>query len=303
MEYLVVDDRFKSLHFGNSRLEKLWTGTRWAEGPVYVPAGKYLLWSDIPNDRAMRFDETDGSVSEFQKPSMNSNGQFIDHEGRVVRCEHRGRCISRIEHDGSRRVLASTWEGKRLNSPNDVLVKSDRSIWFTDPTYGIDHDYEGDQAESEIGAANVYRLDVETGIVTAVVTDMLRPNGLTFSPDESLLYVVDTGITHDPTCTPKIRVYDVRPDGASVSNGQLFTICDAGVFDGIRADVHGNVWAAAGDGIHCFDKNGTLLGKVLVPEVCSNFTFGGPKFNRMYICASTSLYSVYLNTRGVTLWK
>ena len=189
----VLDPRFARYAPGNVHLEKLASGCRWSEGPVYVPAGRYLLWSDIPNDRVMRWDETDGSVSVFEQPAWNPNGHTLDRQGRVLTCEHRGRCVSRREHDGSRTVLASHWNGKRLNSPNDLVVKSDGSIWFTDPTYGIDSDYEGDAAESEIGASWVYRIDPHSGEVQPVVQDMVRPNGLAFSPDERWLYVVDTG--------------------------------------------------------------------------------------------------------------
>ena len=180
----VLDPRFARYAPGNVHLEKLASGCRWSEGPVYVPAGRYLLWSDIPNDRVMRWDETDGSVSVFEQPARNPNGHTLDQQGRVLTCEHRGRCVSRREHDGSRTVLASHWNGKRLNSPNDLVVKSDDSIWFTDPTYGIDSDYEGDAAESEIGASWVYRIDPHSGEVQPVVQDMVRPNGLAFSPDE-----------------------------------------------------------------------------------------------------------------------
>jgi gluconolactonase len=294
----VLDPRFQKLVFGNVHLEKLYTGCRWAEGPVYVAAGKYLIWSDIPNDRLMRFDETDGSVSVFLQPALNHNGHSIDRQGRIVSCEHRGRCVSRIEHDGTRTVLARQYEGKKLNSPNDAVVKSDGSIWFTDPTYGIDSEYEGDAAESEIGASYVYRIDPSTRNVTAVVTDMVKPNGLAFSPDEKILYVADTGFSHDPTCTPKIRSYPVDADGHGVGPGSLFCECTVGMFDGFRVDTKGNIWTSAGDGVHCYDPDGALIGKIRIPEVVANVCFGGPKRNRLYICGTTSLYSVYLNAQG-----
>jgi len=297
-DFLVLDDRFRRYAMGNVHIEKLWTGCRWAEGPAYFAAGKYLIWSDIPNDRLLRYDETDGSVSVFLAPCNNHNGHTVDLEGRLVSCEHRGRAVTRIEHDGSRRILADRFEGKKLNSPNDVVVKSDGSIWFTDPTYGIDGEYEGDYAVSEIGACNVYRIDPVNGGVTAVITDMVRPNGLAFSPDEKILYVADTGQTHKADCSPDIRAYPVNSDGRSVGMGRKFVTSDMGLFDGFRVDVHGNLWSSAADGVHCFTPDGKLIGKILIPEVVANVTFGGRKRNRLYICGTTSLYSVYLNTQG-----
>jgi gluconolactonase len=265
-----------------------------------VPAGRYLLWSDIPNDRVMRWDETDGSVSVFEQPAWNANGHTLDRQGRVLTCEHRGRCVSRREHDGRRTVLASHWNGKRLNSPNDLVVKSDDSIWFTDPTYGIDSDYEGDAAESEIGASWVYRIDPHSGEVQPVVQDMVRPNGLAFSPDERWLYVVDTGASHVPDGPRLLRRYPVLPSGSLVGDGQHFADCSIGLFDGFRFDVDGNLWAGAGDGVHCLAPDGTLIGKVRVPEVVANVCFGGPKRNRLFICGTTSLYAVYLKATGAS---
>jgi gluconolactonase len=292
----VLDDRFHRLLHGSARIDQLWTGGRWCEGPAYLPAGRYLIWSDIPNDRLMRWDETDGSVSVFEQPCRNQNGHTVDAQGRLVACEHRGRCVSRIEPDGSRTVLADRFEGRRLNSPNDVVVKSDGSIWFTDPSYGIDSDYEGDRAESEIGASNVYRIDPASGAVTLVVDDMVKPNGLAFSPDESLLYVADTGRSHRPDCEPVIRAYPVADD--HLHDGHDFATCDSGMFDGFRVDTAGNVWTSAGDGVHVFAPDGTLLGKILIPEMVANVEFGGPKRNRLFICATTSLYALYVNARG-----
>lgn len=297
-DFVVYDDRFRSLAMGNVHVETLATGCRWAEGPAYFPAGKYLIWSDIPNDRLMRYDETDGSVSVFATPCNNQNGHTVDMEGRLVACEHLGRAVSRIEHDGSRKVLADRFEGKKLNAPNDVVVKSDGSIWFTDPTYGIDGEYEGDKAESEIGACNVYRIDPVTGAVAAVVTDMVRPNGLAFSPDESILYVADTGLSHFADCSPDIRTYPVAADGKSVGAGRAFVTSDIGLFDGFRVDIHGNIWSSCGDGVNCYAPDGTLIGKIKIPEVVANVEFGGRKRNRLYICGTTSLYAVYLNTQA-----
>lgn len=294
----LIDPRFKTLAFPNVHVEKLYTGCRWAEGPAWFAAGRYLVWSDIPNDRIMRWDETDGSVSVFRQSAMNSNGNTVDLEGRLVSCEHRGRCVSRTEHDGRRVVLADRYEGKRFNSPNDVVVKSDGSIWFTDPSYGIDSDYEGDAAPSEIGARNVYRLDPVSGVVVIVASDFVQPNGLAFSPDESLLYIVDTGVTHQANGPHHVRRFKVSADGTSISGGEVFATCPVGLYDGLRVDVHGNLWLSAGDGVHCHSSDGTLLGKILIPETVANMCFGGPKLNRLFICGTTSLYSVHLNTRA-----
>jgi gluconolactonase len=296
----ILDARFTKLVFGNVHLDKLYTGCRWAEGPAYFAAGKYVVWSDIPNDRVLRYDETDGSVSVFLQPAMNHNGHTVDREGRLISCEHRGRCVSRIEADGSRTVLASQYNGKRLNSPNDVVVKSDRSIWFTDPSYGIDSDYEGDAAVSEIGGSYVYRLDPATGTIVVVAEDFLKPNGLAFSPDEKLLYIADTGNTHVANGPKHIRVLEVSADGKSLAKGRIFAECTCGLFDGFRFDTKGNLWTSAGDGVRCYDPDGTLIGKIRVPEVVANLCFGGPKRNRLFICGTTSLYAIYVNARGAS---
>ncbi|WP_408004086.1 SMP-30/gluconolactonase/LRE family protein [Ramlibacter alkalitolerans] len=294
----VIDARFRKLAFGNVHLERLYTGCRWAEGPAWFAAGRYLVWSDIPNDRMLRWDETDGSVSVFRQPALNTNGHTVDAQGRLVSCEHRGRCVSRTEHDGTRRVLADRYEGARFNSPNDVVVKSDGSIWFSDPSYGIDSDYEGDAASSELGACCVYRIAPDLRSVTRVASDFVQPNGLAFSPDERWLYVVDTGATHREDGPRHIRRFRVQDDGARIDGGEVFAECGNGLFDGLRVDVHGNVWTSAGDGVHCHAPDGTLTGKIRVPEAVANVCFGGPKLNRLFICATTSLYAVYLNTRG-----
>jgi gluconolactonase len=296
--HVVLDPRFNAVIFPHTKLEKLWTGARWAEGPAYFPAGRYLIFSDIPNDRLLRFDECSNTVSVFRQPCFNENGHTVDPQGRLISCEHRGRVVSRTEHDGSRTILASHYQGKRLNSPNDVVVKSDGSIWFTDPSYGIDSEYEGDLSPHEVEGCYVYRIDPQSGELTAVITEMHMPNGIAFSPDESLLYVADTGTTHDPSVAPVIRVYRVNPDGKSVSEGRVFATCEAGLFDGFRVDVKGLIWTSAGDGVHCYHPDGTLLGKIPVPEICANVTFGGPKRNRLYIMGQTSLYSLFLNTQG-----
>ncbi|MCD6070107.1 MAG: gluconolactonase [Microvirga sp.] len=294
---VVLDDRFQGLHIGSARLEKLAEGCRWAEGPAYFPAGRYLIWSDVPNDRMMRFDETSGAVSVFRHSSGYSNGNTVDRQGRLVTCEHGNRRVTRTEHDGSITVLASHYQGQRFNSPNDVVVKSDGSIWFTDPAYGIDSDYEGHKAESEIGDCHVYRIDPHTGDVRVVADDFVRPNGIAFSPDERRLYVADTGATHVKDGPRHIRVFDVDDQG-SLSGGNVFATCTQGLFDGFRLDEAGRIWTSAGDGVHCYESDGTLIGKILVPEAVANVVFGGPKRNRLYICATTSLYAVMLPVNG-----
>jgi gluconolactonase len=297
----VLDPRFRRLTLAtNPRLELLWTGARWSEGPAYFAAGRYLVWSDIPNNRIMRWDETDGSVSVFRSPCHHTNGHTVDREGRLVSCEHQTRCVTRTEHDGSRTVLVDRIGGKRLNSPNDVVVKSDGTIWFSDPTYGIDTDYEGDAAPSELGASCVYRCDPATGACEAVTTDFVQPNGLAFSPDERLLYIADTGVSHVAGGPRHIRRFAVASDGRTLSGGEVFATCTAGLFDGFRLDVHGNLWTSAGDGVHCYAPDGALLGKIAVPEVVANVCFGGPKRNRLFICGTTSLYAIYLAVRGAT---
>ena len=298
-QYEILDDRFQKLIHKNAIIDTLWTGGKWCEGPAYLPAGRYLIWSDIPNNRVMRWDETSGAVAVFEHPCRNQNGHTVDAQGRLLACEHQARAVTRIEHDGTRKVLASHFEGKRLNSPNDLVVKSDGSIWFTDPTYGIDSEYEGDKSPSEIGASNVYRIDAD-GSITCVVTDMVKPNGLAFSPDETLLYIADTGQTHQPDCTPKIRVYPL--EGATVGKGRTFCECNCGLFDGFRVDTGGNIWSSAGDGVHCFAPGGTLLGKIRLPEVISNVAFGGPKHNRLMITGKTSVYAIYVNAQGTTAY-
>jgi gluconolactonase len=295
-DYETQDARFEKLIIGHAKLERLWTGSRWAEGPVYVPASRQVLWSDIPNNRVLRLVEEDSSVSVFETPCGYQNGHALDLEGRVVACEHLGRRISRLDHDGVWRPLAEHFEGRRLNSPNDVIVKSDGSIWFSDPTYGIDGFYEGALAKSEIGEALVYRLDPETGGIEAVARDRVRPNGLAFSPDEKLLYISDTGETHVPDTPRAIHVYKVGPDGWALSYDKVFAVCDNGFFDGFRVDRRGNLWASSADSVRAYAPDGTLIGRIRVPELVSNLTFGGRNRNRLYITAQTSLYAIYLNT-------
>jgi gluconolactonase len=298
-DYEVLDERFRRYVRMSARVETLYEGSRWAEGPAYFAAGRYLVWSDIPNDRMLRWDETTGTVGVFRAPAGYTNGNTVDREGRLVSCEHGARRVTRTEYDGSITVIADRYEGRRLNSPNDVVVASDGSVWFTDPTYGIDSDYEGYRAESEIGASNVYRVDPQTGACAVAADDFVRPNGLAFSPNERKLYVSDTGMTHVPGGPRHIRVFEVAPGGA-LTGGEVFATCTEGMFDGFRADEAGRLWAGAGDGVHCYDEDGTLLGKVRVPETVANVAFGGPRRNRLFICATTSLYAVLLPFAGVT---
>jgi gluconolactonase len=293
------DERFDSCYAGHVRVERLWTGARWAEGPAWFAAGRYLVFSDIPNNRMMRFDETDGSVSVFRQPSSNSNGNTVDNQGRLVTCEHQTRRVARTEHDGSLTVVAERFNDKRFNSPNDLVVKSDGAVWFTDPDYGILNDYEGDQAQSEIGNCQVYRVDSQSGDITVVADDFDKPNGIAFSPDEKHLFVADTGHSHNRQGPRHIRRFEVKSNGKSLGKSEVFAECSVGHFDGFRIDREGRLWTSAGDGVHCYTPEGELIGKIRIPELVGNLTFGGPKRNRLFICGTTSLYSVYLTTRGV----
>ncbi len=286
-EWQKLDDRFSGIR-GDAHFERLWTGGRWLEGPVYSPAGRYLLWSDIPNNRILRWDETSYQVSAFRDPAGNTNGHTLDEQGRLVSCEHGNRRVTRTEHDGSVRVLADGYNGGRLNSPNDVVVGTDGAIWFTDPAYGIDSDYEGHKGEIEVGGCHVYRIGPD-GALSVMADDFNRPNGLAFSNDGSLLYVTDT---EEAT----IRVFNVSGD--KLSGGDLFAECGNGAFDGIRLDSEGRIWGAAADGVHVYHPDGTLLGKLLVPETVSNLCFGGAKRNRLFLTATTSLYSLFTTVNG-----
>jgi gluconolactonase len=289
-EWEKLDDRFEGIR-GDSQLERLWTGGRWVEGPVYSPAGRYLLWSDIPNDRILRWDETSYQVSVFRQPAGNTNGHTLDTEGRLVSCEHGNRRVTRTEHHGAITVLASEYDGKRLNSPNDVVVKRDGSVWFTDPAYGIDSDYEGYKGPIETGGCHVYRIGTD-GVLTRVADDFNRPNGLAFSPDESLLYISDS---EEGT----MRVFSV--DGDKLTGGDLFAEAGHGIFDGFRLDTEGRIWTSAGDGVHVYHPDGTLLGKLHVPETVSNLVWGGPKRNRLFLTATTSVYSLFTTANGARL--
>jgi gluconolactonase len=284
-----LDDRFSGCS-GDPRIERLYGDCRWAEGPVYLAAARSLVWSDIPNDRMLRWDETTGVVGLFRHPCGYTNGHTLDAEGRIVSCEHGGRRVSRTEHDGSVVTLADRVDGNRLNSPNDAVVRSDGSIWFTDPSYGIDSDYEGHRAESETDGCHVYRVDPVTAACLRVADDFVRPNGLAFSDDERTLFIADTRRNH-------IRRFTVGDDLRLTDDG-VFAECTAGVFDGFRFDTAGRIWAGAGDGVHCFDPDGTLIGKLHLPEPAANLVFGGPKRNRLFVTASTTLYAILTNVNG-----
>jgi len=298
--FQIVDPSFAKYRIGNAGVERLTTGYRWAEGPVWFGDARCLLWSDIPNNRIMRWDEETGDVTVFRKPSNYANGNTRDRQGRLVTCEHDARQVTRTEYDGSITVILDRFDGKPLNSPNDVVVRSDDSVWFTDPPFGILSNYEGHVAPVEL-PTNVYRVDGRTGQATVVVGDIPRPNGLAFSPDEQKLYVVVSG-----AMPREIRAYDVVDNGTRLANGRVFIDCGAGVPDGFRVDTDGNLWCGWGggegqDGVAIFNPDGTLIGRILLPERSANLCFGGAKRNRLFIASSKSIYSVYVNARGTTL--
>jgi len=300
----VLDPRFLSYRLVSAAVERLATGMRWAEGPVWFGDGRYLLWSDIPNNRIMKWEEETGAVSVFRKPSNYANGHTRDRQGRLVGCEHGGRRVVRTEYDGSLTVLMDRFEGKRPNSPNDVVVKSDGSVWFTDPPFGILGFYEGAPAPAEL-PTQVYRFDPATGQATVVSADVARPNGLCFSPDERRLYVVESGAS-----PRRIRVFDLSADGTRLENDRVFVQCEEGeegkegeTPDGFRCDVDGNLWAGWGlgpgrDGVRVFAPDGTPIGHIHLPERCANLCFGGPARNRLFMAASQSVYALYVNTQG-----
>ena len=294
-DLIALDPRFQRYILFNTPIQRHYTGTLWAEGPAWSGVGRYLVWSDIPNDRQLRWIEDDGRVTEFRKPAGNSNGNTFDHEGRQISCEHGGRRVVRYNSDGSETVIADSFEGKRLNSPNDVVVAADNSIWFTDPPYGIRGNYEGFSAESELVNA-VYRVDRDSGRISKVTDEISAPNGLCFSPDQGKLYVADTGEGRE------IKVWDL--DGDRLRNGRRhaqLTLPGAGTItsaDGIRCDVDGNIWAGARPGVQVIAPDGVTIGVIRLPEVCANVCFAGMKRNRLFMTASQSLYSVYVGVRG-----
>ncbi|MEM7744663.1 MAG: SMP-30/gluconolactonase/LRE family protein [Pseudomonadota bacterium] len=283
---------FNTYVLGNAPLKQIATGFDWVEGPVWFGDADCLLFSDIPNNRIFRWNAETG-VSTYRAPSNFANGHTRDRQGRLVSCEHLSRRVTRTEQDGSITVIADGYKGKRLNSPNDVIVKSDGSIWFSDPHYGIKQDYEGQHAEQQL-PCNVYRVEENGGIIV-VADDFQCPNGLAFSPDESRLYIADTGRMYgdDPT---HIRVFDVTEGG--LRGGDVFHTISPGAADGFRCDTEGNIWSSAADGVHCIAPDGSLLGKILVPELVSNVCFGGRLGHRLFITATTSVYAISLNRRG-----
>lgn len=293
--YDIRDPRFLDCAVIYAGMEEIATGCRWTEGPVWFEDLGVLLFSDIPNERIMRWSPGQ-QPSIFRQPSNFANGHTRDRQGRLISCEHGGRRLTRTEPDGTITVLADNFDGKRLNSPNDAVVKSDGSIWFTDPTYGILSDYEGYRAEPEQAARNVFRLDPASGALTSVVDDFAQPNGLCFSPDETKLYIAESGSSHDASVPSIIRVFNV--EGGKLSGGDVFCTIDNGLPDGIRCDMNGNLWSSAEDGVHVFSPQGDLLGKILVPQRVANLTFGGPRRNRLFITATTSVYLVYVAATG-----
>lgn len=288
--YEAYDERFEPCTQGDAHLETLYDGCRWAEGPAYFPAARCLVWSDNPNDRMLRYDETSGAVGVFRQPAGYTNGHTVDGIGRLVSCEHGNRRVTRTEPDGSITVIADRFEGKRFNSPNDVVVSRDGAIWFTDPAYGLDSDYEGYRAPSEIGGCHVYRVDPADGRARVVADDFDRPNGLAFSLDERQLYIADSARNH-------LRLFDVA-DGGRLTGGDVFIEGTTPVFDGFRLDDTGRIWAGVNGGVHCIDPDGTVIGKILVPERVANVAFGGPRRNRLFLAATTSMYCVQLSVTG-----
>ncbi len=294
-----LDPSFAKYRIFSAAVERLATGMRWGEGPVWFGDGRYLLWSDIPNNRILKWEEETGQVSAFRKPSNYANGNTRDRQGRLVTCEHGGRRVTRTEYDGSIKVILDRYDGKPLNSPNDVVVKSDGSIWFTDPPFGILGNYEGSQATPEL-PQNVYRVDAASGRASVVAGDLRGPNGLCFSPDETKLYLVESRATPNRL----IRVYDVVDGGKRLANDRVFVDAGPGTPDGFRCDVDGNLWCGWGmgspelDGVVVFSPESQLIGRIRLPERCANLCFGGAKRNRLFMAASRSLYSLYVNTQG-----
>ena len=295
--YEYFEKKFYDLTVPIAEVEEHFSGCRWAEGPVWFNDGGFLVWSDIPNNRLLRW-MPEGGVSTFRASSNFANGNTRDREGRLVTCEHGGRRVSRTEPDGTIITIADKYEGKRLNSPNDVVVKSDGTIWFTDPSYGILSDYEGFKAEPEQKDCHVFRFDPKDNSLKAVADDFVKPNGLAFSPDESILYVADSGLSHDPSAPHHIRAFTVSSEG-KLAKSRVFAEVSPGLPDGFRVDVDGNVWTSCQNGVICITAGGTPLGKIKVPQMVANLTFGGPRRNRLFITATKSLYSVYLGTAGV----
>jgi len=296
--FRVIHESFARYRINAAKVERLATGCRWSEGPVWFGDGRYLLWSDIPNNRILRWDEETGAVGVFRRPSNFANGHTRDRQGRLLTCEHGTRRVTRTEYDGTITVIADRFQGKPLNSPNDIVVKSDGSIWFTDPPFGILGYYEGYAATPEL-PTNVYRVDGKTGQLSVATGDVNRPNGLAFSPDESKLYIVESAAPR------RIHVLDVVDGGTRLANKRVLVDAGVGTPDGFRVDIDGNLWCGWGmgedglDGVSVFDPNGVLIGRIDLPERCANVCFGGTYRNRLFMAASTSLYALYVNTQGV----
>jgi len=296
----VFDAEFEKFRLPYAAVERIATGLRWGEGPVWFGDGRYLLYSDIPNNRIMKWEEETGAVSVFRKPSNFANGNTRDRQGRLVTCEHGGRRVTRTEYDGTVTIVIDSFEGKPLNSPNDVVVKSDDSIWFTDPPFGIQGNYEGRKAQPEL-PQNVYRVDARSGEASVVAGDIKGPNGLCFSPDESLLYIIESRGTPNRV----IRVYDVVNHGTTLANGRVFLDAGVGTIDGLRCDIHGNLWCGWGmgsddlDGVMIVSPQGKLIGRIALPERCANLCFGGVMRNRLFMASCQSVYALYVNTQGV----
>jgi len=295
----VLDPRFSKYVLGNAAVERIAGGCRFTEGPVWFGDGRYFLWSDIPNDRIMKWEEETGAISVFRRPSEYANGNTRDRQGRLVTCEMGSRRLTRTEYDGTITVLADSFDGKRLTGPNDVVVKSDDSIWFSDNGAGIRGNYLGNKAPQEL-PFRVYRLDPKTRAITVAVGDMKRPNGLAFSPDEKLLYVIDTPGPGQRT----IQVYDVVENGTKTANRREFNSAEPGGSDGMRVDTKGNLWCAwsggeAEDGVAVFAPDGKMIGRIMLPERCANVCFGGRKRNRLFMAAGQSVYALYVETQGV----
>lgn len=308
-DIVVLEKSFAKYKLGNTPIQRIATGCLWAEGPAWNGVGRYMVWSDIPNNRQLRWIEEDGHVSTMRAPANNSNGNTFDWEGRQISCEHLTRRVTRYEYNGSVTVLAEKFEGKPFNAPNDVVVDPNGNIWFTDPGYGALMMYEGAPAKLELKEA-VYRIDGKSGAITKVTDEIYKPNGLCFSPDWKKLYIADTGASHYPDAPRNIKIWDVV-DGKMLRGGKAFAsmVIDglgAGMADGIRADVDGNIWASAGwvgdkyDGVHIFSPEGQRIGKIQLPEICSNVCFGGSRRNRLFMTGSQSVYAVYVETRGAS---
>ncbi|MFN3322096.1 MAG: SMP-30/gluconolactonase/LRE family protein [Bryobacteraceae bacterium] len=306
-DIVVLDPRFAKYKLGNTPIQRHHIGTLWAEGPAWCGVGRFLLWSDIPNNVQMRWLEEDGHVSVFRNPAGHSNGNTFDWQGRQIACEHGTRRVVRYEHNGTISVLAEKYQGKLLNAPNDAVVHPNGDIWFTDPGYGSLMNYEGNKGELFLKEA-VYRIDGASGQINLVTDEIYKPNGLCFSPDYKKLYVADTGATHFPEAPKDIKVWDVVNE-KTLRSGKRFVSMElpgvgAGLADGIRADVDGNIWSSAGwvgdgyDGVHIFAPNGDRIGMIKLPEICSNVCFGGTRRNRLFMTGSQSLYSVYVETQG-----